>query len=84
MTITLPTRAEDMLNGKHHAQLIAGTSDAAFWMYGRDDRTALFLLNQVHGYFHQMANALGYDVTPRPALDAAQSATLTILVDAAE
>lgn len=84
MITTLPTRSEDMLNAKHHAQLIASTSEAAFWMHGRNDATALFLLNQVHGYFREMANKLGYDVAPRAALDAAQSATLTIVEEAAE
>ena len=84
MTITLPQLAEDMLKGRHHAQRIACTIEAAFWMHGRDDSTALFLLNQVHGDFREMANELGYDVTPRAALDAAQSATLTIIEEAAE
>jgi hypothetical protein len=79
MTITLPAQATDMLNGKHHAQLIAYASDAAFWLHGRDDSTALFLLNQVHSYFREMADELGYDVTPR-----FESAPLTIIEEAAE
>lgn len=82
MTIKLPTQATDMLKGRHQAELIAGATNAAYWMHGRDNHTALYLLKQVHSYFREMADALGYDVTPR--LEAAQSAPLTIIEDAAE
>lgn len=68
-----------MLKGRHHAQLIACTSEAAFWLHGRDNSTALYLLKQVHSYFREMADALGYDVTPR-----FEPAPLTIIKDDAE
>ena len=79
MTIKLPTQATDMLKGRHQAELIAGATNAAYWMHGRDNDTALYLLTQVHNHFRAMADELGYDVTPR-----FEPAPLTIIDDAAE
>jgi hypothetical protein len=63
--LTLPAESVGMLAGRHEAALIAERTAAAFWLYGRDDATALFLLHEVHAEFAKLADALGYDITPK-------------------
>ena len=65
--ITLPAESVGMLAGRHEAAMIAERSASAFWLYGRDDDTALFLLREVHAEFAKLADALGYDIAFRPA-----------------
>ena len=61
----LPETRTDLLNGKGFAAQIVEGSAIAFWMAGRDDDTALFHLNAMHRNFAQLADVLGYDITPK-------------------
>lgn len=63
--ITLPAEAVAMLAGRHEAVLIAADLSAAYWTHGSDDSTALFLLNSAHERFAEMAEAMGYTITPK-------------------
>ena len=86
--LTLPENNVDCLNGRGYAQTLAERAACAFWLHGKDDDTALFLLNSVHEEFAKLADALGYDVTPRDAMDRANAVIARMnevtLVDAAE
>ena len=62
MTISLPKDAVAVLAGRHPAQQISYNIAAAYWLHGRDNDTALFLWNNVHTDFAQLADALGYTI----------------------
>lgn len=65
MNIKLPEVQTDLLKGHHPAQMIAEKSVIAYWMHGRDDDTALYHYKSVHEYLHELADALGYTLTPK-------------------
>lgn len=65
--ITLPTVATDILDGRGAANQIAADLNAAYWMHGRDNATALFLLRAAHDAFANLADALGYTIAPKEA-----------------
>lgn len=58
----LPENAVTILKGQHAARQITDNIAAAYWMHGRDNDTALFLWNNVHTDFAQLADALGYTI----------------------
>lgn len=62
--VTLPTDPVSVLAGRHEAAMIAAELNAAFWLHGRDNGTALFLLNEAHMHLAQVAKAMGYTITP--------------------
>lgn len=64
--ILLPAKSVDLLAGKHEAIHIAQNTQAAFWLHGRDNATALFLMHAIHKDFAAMAEALGYTITRKP------------------
>jgi hypothetical protein len=45
--------------------MIAEKSVIAYWMHGRDDDTALYHYKSMHEYLHELADALGYTLTPK-------------------
>lgn len=66
--IELPKNAVDIISGKTSAaHAIVENITAAYWMHGRDNDTALFLWNNVHTDFAQLADALGYTITRKEA-----------------
>jgi hypothetical protein len=70
MNRQLPATAVEVLAGHHQAEQISGHLNAAYWLHGRDDATALFLLEKAHDEFAALADALGYVIAPKPAPDA--------------
>ena len=64
MTRTIPAINTDCLKGRHHAHQIAEACAIAFWMHGRDEGTCAYQLNVVHKKFAELADALGYTITP--------------------
>lgn len=67
MTITLPTKAVDLLAGRSNAAAISESIIVAYWMHGRSDPTALHHLDIVHREFAELADALGYTIAPKEA-----------------
>ena len=63
--ITLPPVATDILEGRGAAIQITSDLNAAYWMYGQNNSTALFLLEKAHDAFAHLADALGYTITPK-------------------
>lgn len=64
MTRVLPDDAVAILAGRHEAGQIEAAINAAYWLHGRDNDTALYLLNEAHLRFAEMALAMGYTITP--------------------
>jgi hypothetical protein len=64
MIRALPENPVELLNGRHEADRISANLNTAFWMHGRDDDTARFLLYEAHKEFAALAEALGYAITP--------------------
>jgi len=64
MTRTIPAIATDCLNGRSAADQIAESASIAYWMHGRDEDTCAYHLNVVHQKFAELADALGYTITP--------------------
>ncbi len=76
--MTLPALATDILAGRHEAGLIEAALNSAFWLHGRHNGTALFLLLEAHARFAEMADAMGYTIAPKvPAENAATPAPVT-------
>ena len=67
MSRSLPENAVAVLAGRFEAQEILQHLSAAFWLHGRDDHTALFLLNKAHENFAALADAMGYTIMPKAA-----------------
>jgi hypothetical protein len=65
--MTLPETAVEVLAGRCDAEQIAQMLVSAYWLHGRDDSCSLFLLQKAHDEFAKLADALGYDVTPKAA-----------------
>lgn len=70
--ITLPAEAKDMLAGGYEIGRMFQDIQAAYWLHGRDNSSALYLLRHVHETFEAVADALGYTITPKgqPETDA--------------
>lgn len=64
---SLPTEAVAVLAGQSKAKDISEGLFAAFWMHGRDDLTALYLLQQAHSDFADLADAMGYTIARKDA-----------------
>lgn len=64
MTRTIPAIATDCLNGRSAAYQIAESASIAYWMHCRDDVACAYQLNVVHKKFAELADALGYTITP--------------------
>ena len=64
MSRAIPQNASDILAGCHHADLIGKDLHAAYWLHGRSDDSALFLLNKAHESLAALATAMGYSITP--------------------
>jgi len=63
--VTLPAEAVAVLAGRHDAANLAEHLTAAYWMHGRDDGTALYLLREAHSDLAKLADAMGYTITPK-------------------
>lgn len=64
MTRVLPENSTDVLAGRYEAEQINARLNAAFWLHGRDNATALFLLNEAHAEFAKLASEMGYTLVP--------------------
>lgn len=62
---SLPAEAIDILNGQTKARDVAEGLFAAYWMHGRENGTALYLLRQAHSDLADLADAMGYTITPK-------------------
>jgi len=60
--ITLPDNAADLVTCRSYAQSLASHLSAAYWMIGRDDGTAAFLVAQARDDFAKIAAAMGYTI----------------------
>ena len=65
----LPANSVELLTGNNFAAAIVEGCSLAFWMVGRCDATALYHMNAIHENFANLADALGYDITPKPVAD---------------
>lgn len=65
MNRQLPATTVEVLKGCHSAEQISQRLNAAYWLHGRDDATALFLLEKAHDEFDALADALGYTIAPK-------------------
>jgi hypothetical protein len=65
MTVTLPKNAVDLLAGIGRGGDIAKALHTAYWLHGRDDGAALYHLRMAHQQFAALAEALGYEITPK-------------------
>ena len=63
--IELPANHIDILNGRSKASDINKALHAAFWVYDSDKDRSLFLLASAHKSFADLADGLGYTVTPK-------------------
>ena len=63
--VTLPADAVAVLAGRHDAASLAEHLSAAYWLHGRDDGTALYLLREAHKHLADLADAMGYTITPK-------------------
>ena len=59
--------AEDIAVGvaQTHADGVTENLLAAYWLQGRDDGTALYLLREAHKHLADLADAMGYTITPK-------------------
>lgn len=62
--IQLPAEAVAVLAGRATAFQIGETLHSAYWLHGRDQGTATYLLNEAHAALHRMAREMGYSLTP--------------------
>ena len=72
--ITLPDNAVDILAGKGAASDLSQNLHAAYWLVGRNDDTALYLLKAAHEGLASLADAMGYTLTPKASTDAQEAA----------
>ncbi len=64
--IELPADAVAILSGKMTAFQVGETLHTAYWLHGRDNATATFMLNEAHCRLQQLADEMGYTLTPKP------------------
>lgn len=62
---SLPAEAVALLAGRSNARDLAEHLVAAYWMHGRNDGTALYLLQEAHRGLADLADAMGYTITPK-------------------
>jgi hypothetical protein len=74
----LPADAVAVLAGRCEGRSISEILTAAYWLCGRDNATALYLLAQAHDQFAQMADAMGYTIARKPDHTAAIAALAEI------
>lgn len=67
----LPQQRVDLLTGNNFAAAIVESCSVAYWLADRDNFTALYHLQKIHENFAELADALGYDITPKPATEPA-------------
>ena len=65
MSRKLPAISIDLLNGRAEAISLAEHCQLAYWLHGREDATAQYMLDMIHADFAALADALGYDITER-------------------
>ena len=63
--VSLPAEAIAVLAGRSNARELAEHLTAAYWMHGRNDGTALYLLREAHSDLAKLADAMGYTITPK-------------------
>lgn len=63
--MSLPAEAIDILNGQDKARDVAEKLLTAYWMHGRDNGTALYLLQEAHSDLAVLARKMGYTITPK-------------------
>ena len=63
--VSLPAEAVAIIDGHPNARALAEHLIAAYWMHGRNDGTALYLLREAHSDLAKVADAMGYTITPK-------------------
>jgi hypothetical protein len=64
---TLPETSVEILTGRNEARNLAESLTVAYWLHERDNDTALFMLHAAHDDLHELAEAMGYTLTPKVA-----------------
>ncbi len=62
--IKLPEIATDVLAGRTKARDISEALHTAYWLHGRSESTALYMLTEAHKSLHELAAEMGYRLTP--------------------
>ena len=68
--IALPAVAVDVLAGHSKARDVSETLHSAYWLHGRDEGAATFLLNEAHKALHDLASEMGYRLVPLETVSA--------------
>lgn len=68
--IALPAVAVDVLAGHSKARDVSETLHSAYWLHGRDEGTATYLLNEAHKALHDLASEMGYRLVPLETVSA--------------
>ena len=63
--VSLPAEGIAAGTAKAHADGVTDSLLAAYWLQGRDDVAALFLLQRAHSDLAKLADAMGYTITPK-------------------
>lgn len=63
--VTLPAEGIAVGTAQAHAAGVTENLHAAYWLQGRDDVAALFLLQRAHSSLAKLADAMGYTITPK-------------------
>lgn len=63
--VTLPAEGIAVGVAQVHAAGVTDSLLAAYWLQGRDDVAALFLLQCAHSSLAKLADAMGYTITPK-------------------
>lgn len=61
---TLPAVAVDILAGHSKANAVAENLIASYWTHDGTPARSLYLLQQAHSDLHELAAAMGYNITP--------------------
>ena len=64
---TLPAVAVDILAGYSKAKDVAENLIASYWTHNGTPARSLYLLQQAHSDLHDLAAAMGYNITPNAA-----------------
>lgn len=63
--VSLPAEGIAVGTAQAHADGVTDSLLAAYWLQGRDDVAALFLLRRAHSSLAKLADAMGYTITPK-------------------
>lgn len=67
MTRQLPATAIELLDARGGGREIDESLILAYWLFDREDSTALFHFNKAHEQFAKLAAEMGYTIAPKEA-----------------